>query len=51
MRVVLGSFAVIALTCGLAGCEKSGPSTTAPVESAIPSANLTQVVLEVPGMT
>jgi hypothetical protein len=67
MRKTFGSFAVVALAWGMAGCgdqaQKSAvapPSSApakpaapaaAPVKSTIPAAKLAQVVLEVPGMT
>jgi hypothetical protein len=67
MRVVFGSFTVVALAWGLTGCENQAPKSKVaqpnsaaansgtpapvPVKSVIPAAKLTQVVLEVPGMT
>jgi hypothetical protein len=63
MRKMFGSFTVAALAWGLAGCDNQVPKSavapaspapaksTAPAKSAIPAAKLTQVVLEVPGMT
>jgi hypothetical protein len=63
MRKMFGSLTVAALAWGLAGCDSQAPkSAVAPsspgpakspalARSAIPAAKLTQIVLEVPGMT
>ena len=57
MHKMFGSFTVAALAWGLAGCESQAPksagapASSAPAKSAVPAAKLTQIVLEVPGMT
>ena len=63
MRKMFGPFTVAALAWGLGGCDNQAPKSavspagSAPVKSAarassaIPAAKLTQIVLEVPGMT
>jgi hypothetical protein len=67
MRKMFGSFTVVALAWGMAGCDNQAPKSAlaqpssapakpavpppAPAKSAIPAAKLTQVVLEVPGMS
>jgi hypothetical protein len=60
MRVAWGSITAFTLACGAVGC--GNPATdappvagakpaAAPAKSAIPAGNLTQIVLEVPGMS
>jgi hypothetical protein len=63
MRKMFVSFTVAALAWGVAGCDSQAPKSAvappssapakspAPATSAIPAAKLTQIVLEVPGMT
>jgi hypothetical protein len=63
MRKMFGSLTVAALAWGLAGCDNQAPKSAvappssapaksaAPARLAIPAAKLTQIVLEVPGMT
>ena len=67
MRRMFGSFAIVSLAWGLAGCDNQAPKpavappSSAPAKSAapadavvkstIPAGKLTQVVLEVPGMS
>jgi hypothetical protein len=67
MRKMFGSLTAVGLLWGLAGCDNQAPKSAvapsssapaksaapadAPVKSTIPAAKLTQVVLEVPGMS